>query len=50
MDARLKETPYLAGDEYSVADIACFPWVFAHFWAGVPLDGLDALNDWKSRL
>lgn len=50
MDARLAQTPYLAGDEYSVADIACFPWVFAHFWAGVPLDRLDALNDWKTRL
>lgn len=50
MDAQLTETPYLAGNAYSIADIACFPWVFAHFWAGVPLDGLDALTDWKTRL
>lgn len=50
MDAQLTETPYLAGNAYSIADIACFPWVFAHFWAGVPLDGLEALNDWKTRL
>lgn len=50
MNTRLGEVPYLAGEEYSIADIACFPWVFAHFWAGVTLDGLDHLNDWKSRL
>ncbi|MCC5996991.1 MAG: glutathione S-transferase N-terminal domain-containing protein [Oceanicaulis sp.] len=50
MDARLSQAPYLAGDDYSIADIACFPWVFAHFWAGAPLDGLDHLNDWKARL
>ncbi len=50
MNTRLGEVPYLAGEDYSIADIACFPWVFAHFWAGVTLDGLDHLNDWKSRL
>lgn len=50
MNTRLGEVPYLAGEEYSIADIACFPWVFAHFWAGVDLGGLDHLNDWKSRL
>jgi GSH-dependent disulfide-bond oxidoreductase len=27
MDKRLAATPYLAGDEYSVADIAVFPWM-----------------------
>lgn len=26
LDRRLSETPYLAGDEYSIADIAVFPW------------------------
>lgn len=50
MDTRLSQAAYLAGDQYSIADIACFPWVFAHFWAGVPLDGLTHLLDWKARL
>lgn len=27
LDKRLAEVPYLAGDEYSIADIAWFPWV-----------------------
>ncbi len=27
LDKRLQEAPYLAGDDYSIADIAVFPWV-----------------------
>jgi GST-like protein len=27
LDKRLAEAPYLAGDEYSIADIAVFPWM-----------------------
>ncbi|WP_186374297.1 glutathione S-transferase C-terminal domain-containing protein, partial [Roseomonas gilardii] len=26
LDRRLGESAYLAGDEYSIADIACWPW------------------------
>ena len=26
MEKRLKETPYLAGDDYTIADIACYSW------------------------
>lgn len=29
MERRLSETPYLAGDDYSIADIACYPWLVA---------------------
>lgn len=28
LERRLSQTPYLAGDEYSIADMATFPWVF----------------------
>ncbi len=27
MERRLAEAPYLAGPEYSIADIACYPWI-----------------------
>jgi GST-like protein len=27
MDKRLAESAYLAGDDYTIADIACFPWL-----------------------
>lgn len=31
MDKRLSETPYLAGDDYSIADIACYAWTLGAF-------------------
>ena len=49
LDARLQGREYIC-DEYTIADIACFPWVNIHSWAGVPTDGLDALNAWRHRL
>lgn len=50
LDQRLQQAPWLAGDDYSIADIASFPWVNIHSWAGVPLDGLDALIAWRDRI
>ena len=29
MELRLSEAAYLAGDDYSIADIACYPWALA---------------------
>lgn len=45
LDAQLQKGPFLAGD-YSIADIATYPWVKIHSWAGVAIDGLDALRRW----
>jgi GST-like protein len=45
LDRRLGEAEYLAGD-YSVADVATWPWVTLHGWAGVELDGLANLQRW----
>jgi GSH-dependent disulfide-bond oxidoreductase len=45
LDTRLGEVPYLAGD-YSIADIATFPWVRIHEWTGVSVDGLAHLQRW----
>jgi GST-like protein len=41
LDGRLADHAYLAGD-YSIADIATFPWVRTHAWSGVAIDGLPA--------
>lgn len=49
LDARLGEVEYLAGD-YSIADIATFPWVRAHDWAGVSLEGLENLQRWRDAI
>jgi glutathione S-transferase len=45
LDARLRENEYLAGD-YSIADIATWPWVSIHAWAGVEIADLPNLSRW----
>ena len=45
LDRRLGEVEYLAGD-YGIADIATWPWVSIHGWAGVEVEGLDNLQRW----
>ena len=45
LDTRLAEAEYLAG-EYSIADIATWPWVRIHDWAGVSVDGMPHLQRW----
>ena len=49
LDRRLADVPYLAG-EYSIADMASWPWVASHRWAKVPLDGLDHLQRWFDEI
>jgi glutathione S-transferase len=49
MDTRLADHAYLAGD-YSIADMACWPWVMQHDWAGVPIDDLPHLSRWVADL
>ena len=50
MEGRLEGSPWLAGDEYTIADIACFPWVRAHAWPGLTLDGHPRLKAWAERI
>jgi GST-like protein len=45
LDHRLAEHEYLAGD-YSIADIATWPWARGYDWSGVSIDGLDHLRRW----
>jgi GST-like protein len=46
---RLADRDFLV-DDYSIADIATFPWVRAHAWSGVSLDGLDHVTAWLERI
>lgn len=46
LDGQLAKNEYIAGDEYSIADIATFPWVKGYDWSGVSIDGLDHLKRW----
>ncbi|QVW21980.1 glutathione S-transferase N-terminal domain-containing protein [Pseudomonas hormoni] len=49
LDTRLQDVEFLAGD-YSIADIATFPWVRGHEWSGVDVDGLTALQRWMASM
>lgn len=49
MDKRLSAAEYLAGD-YSIADIATYPWVSTYDWSGVSVDGLDHLQGWLEKV
>jgi GST-like protein len=49
LDRRLGDTAFLAGD-YGIADMATWPWVASHDWAGVPLDGLEHLQRWYDEV
>jgi glutathione S-transferase len=49
MDTRLANAAYLAGD-YSIADMACWPWVMQHDWAGVSIDDLPNLRRWLAEV
>ncbi len=49
LDTRLADREYLAGD-YSIADIANWSWVRAHFWAGVEVEDLENLSRWMDTM
>ena len=46
LERQLKDNTCIAGPDYSIADIALFPWVAGHEWSGVSIDGLPALKRW----
>jgi len=46
LDERLAEVNYLAGDFYSIADIATFPWIGRHDWYDIGLKNYKNLRRW----
>jgi GST-like protein len=46
LNERLKETNYLAGNFYSIADIATFPWIARHEWHDIGLKKFKNLTKW----
>jgi glutathione S-transferase len=49
LDTRLGASTYLAGD-YSIADIATYPWVAGHAWVGVDVDDRPHLQRWLADI
>jgi GSH-dependent disulfide-bond oxidoreductase len=50
LEHRLEETAYLAGEEYSIADIATFPWVRHPDRRGIDLADYPAVKRWHDRV
>lgn len=50
MDRRLGAVPYLAGDDYSIADMACWPWVRVHRYHGQPWAPFPNVKAWFDRV
>lgn len=50
LDARLGEVPYLAGSDYSIADIATYPWIALHRFDGEDLTDYSHLHAWFQRI
>lgn len=46
LDRRLKESAYLAGEEYTIADIGTFPWLRSHENQGVDLKDYPHVRRW----
>lgn len=49
LDKRLGETGYLAGD-YSIADIATFPWAARHPWQNIDLHDFPNVMRWYNEI
>lgn len=46
MDKRLGEVPYLAGQDYTIADVATYPWVARWEWHGIDWANYPNLKRW----
>jgi GSH-dependent disulfide-bond oxidoreductase len=45
MERQLESHEYVAG-EYTIADMALWPWVSGHEWSGVPVDNFPNVQRW----
>lgn len=50
LDKRLGESPYLAGNEYTIADIATWPWISRFEWQEMDLAAYENLCRWYREI
>ena len=46
LDTRLKNSKFLAGENYTIADIATWPWIARYEWHDIGLNNYDSLKRW----
>ena len=50
LENHLSKNDYLAGENYSIADIATWPWIARHQWHDIGLKNYNKLCDWYLRI
>ncbi|KIU49439.1 MULTISPECIES: glutathione binding-like protein [Pseudomonas] len=50
LNKRLADRPFVAGNDYSIADMAIYPWIVSHTWQQQNLDDFPALKGWFQRI
>jgi GST-like protein len=50
LDERLSQSNFLAGEKYSIADIATFPWIARHNWHDIGLKNFKNLSRWYEKI
>tara|TARA_Y100001970_G_C14156825_1_gene816053 strand:- start:475 stop:1101 length:627 start_codon:yes stop_codon:yes gene_type:complete len=50
LDDRLSVSKFLAGNYYSIADIATFPWIARHEWHDIGLKNYTNLSRWYKEI
>jgi GSH-dependent disulfide-bond oxidoreductase len=50
LEKRLADAPFLAGDEYSIADIATYPWTRLSAMRGVDMSTLPNVSRWHAAI
>ena len=50
MNNQLMKNKYLAGEEYTIADIATFPWIARHDWHDIGLQKFNHHSKWYNEI
>ena len=50
MELQLANHEYIAGPDYSIADMALWSWIAGYGWSGVKIEGLSQLNRWMDLI
>ena len=50
LDERLSQSKFLAGENYTIADIATFPWIARHKWHDIGLKKFKGLTRWYEEI